>query len=213
MKKLFCFVFVFFLAFFCFGCNREESDTDLSTSEAESNKTYISYDDIKFEDLIDPKVYSQDAHYIVYESMSEKSDSICYWYKIIDDNKNTVSEGGTEFQIPEIKEENGIVAIHINSGTLAGYYRYYDSAGNVLSENYLNVFALYNKKICYFDVNDKKLVIENPFDKTVYGEIGADFSSRVFPVYEAEFLSDSEIKFSYYDKDEQEKTTVANFGN
>lgn len=211
MKKLFCFVFVFFLAFFCFGCNREESDTDLSTSEAESNKTYISYDDIKFEDLIDPKVYSQDAHYIVYESMSEKSDSMCYWYKIIDDNKNTVSEGGTEFQIPEIKEENGIVTIHINSGTLAGYYRYYDSADNVLSENYLNVFALYNKKICYFDVNDKKLVIENPFDKTVYGEIGADFSSRVFPVYEAEFLSDSEIKFSYYDKDEQEKTTVKSF--
>ncbi len=73
----------------------------------------------------------------------------------------------------------------------------------------MNVFALYNKKICYFDVNDKKLVIENPFDKTVYGEIGADFSSRVFPVYEAEFLSDSEIKFSYFnEKDEDASTSV-----
>lgn len=199
------------LVFCSFGCNQGKSDAGLSTNEAQNKKSYTRYEDIKFEDLIEPKIYNQGEHYIVYEALSEKSDNFCYWYKIFEDNKNTVFEGGTDFQIPDIKEENGIVTLHLNCGTLAGYYRYYDSADNVFSEEYFNVFAMHNKKICYFDRDNKKLLIENPFDKTVVGEISADFSSRVLPVYEAEFLSDSEIKFSYYNINEEEASTAVYF--
>lgn len=207
MKKIICIVFVFLLFFS--GCSADGNEK-ISVYESLT----VIYDYISFEMLEDPVIISESEHFTVWKTASENTEEQLFWYRIYNKNGDVFFEGGTEWKEPMLHETNGIVALALSLGTSDTRWQFFDSETGEISKVFADVLADKAEMICCYSSAEKKLLIFSAFDDSqIIGEISADFSSKVFPVYEAEFLSDSEIKFSYYDKDDQEKTTVANFGN
>ena len=205
MKKLLCFVFVFLLFFS--GCSADGNEK-ISVYESLTDI----YDYISFEMLEEPVIISESNHFALWKTASEKAEAQYYWYRIYNKEGDVLFEGGTEWKEPILHETGGIVALALSMGTSDIRWQFFDGETGEISKVFANVLTDKAEMLCCYSSTEKKLLIFSAFDDSqIIGEISEDFSSRVFPVYEAEFLSDSEIKFSYYDKDEQEKTTVKSF--
>lgn len=205
MKKIICIVFVCLL--FLSGCSAKNNEK----IPVYESLTDI-YDYISFEILENPVVIRESEHFTLWKTASENTEKQLFWYRIYHKNGDILFEGGTEWKEPILHETEGIVALALSLGTSDTRWQFFDSETGKASKVYANVLADRADMICCYSPTEKKLLIFSAFDDSkIIKEIDADFSSRVFPVYEAEFLSDSEIKFSYYDVNEEEASASVRF--
>lgn len=192
MKQLSALIILMLFVFIFFGC----SETDKpGTPEYFGNKN-MSFDDYKFSEI-----YEKSEHYIIYVCEYPQNDPYnkFYWYEILDNAKTVILNGGTEWKIPIITEDENIVSVELDYGTLADIYRYYDTETNILSDVYTHILARNHSLICYFEKDE--LVIRDIFDKTLfYQTVKRDYDDRAVPIEEIKFIDEDSIEVSYYTK-------------
>lgn len=206
MKKLLLILLAAVMLMFV-GCSKTETDN------GESTEPFISaYSHLKYDMLINPYVVNSGKHFEVYKTASEDMEKQYYWYRIYDKNKNVISEGGTEWKEPIITESGNIVSVSVSMGTLSSYWRFCNAETGGVSEEFVNIICQKNELACRFDPNKNKLVVFNVFDNSEnISEITADFAKQAEPVFDAEFFSDNTIRFSYYNANNEEKTSEVYF--
>lgn len=206
MKKMLCVLFVFLLLVFS-GC-----DGNKPVEEPTTEAVFNGGESIRFDMLVDPYVVNSGNYFTVYKTSSEDMQQQYYWYRIVDKNENILLEGGSEWKEPQFHEEGDIISVSLSGGTLADYRRFCNASTGEVSEGFWNIRAQNYDVACCFDPHKNKLIIFNVFDNAEnIAEIEADFYSGAAPVFDAEFISDHEIRFSYYNTDNKEKTLSVNF--
>lgn len=134
-------------------------------------------------------------------------------YYIYDVNGNIVEEESGITNLLDIKLLNdNVVDVHINEGTSLSEHHYYSIERDSFSKKYEFVMAYSNEKVAYLDgsINDRRLVVQNVFDKTEYDkEFDLNFSTFIQPVVEASFINnDSQLQITYFSGDEEVERTV-----
>lgn len=207
IKKIICILFVSIFVVF-FGCSR-----NYETEENTQSETYtLFFDTLRFDMLQNPYITEKGTHYTVYKTSSSDIEKQYYWYKIYDESNNVLLEGGTVWKVPCLKQSGSIVSVSVSMGTLDTRWKFCNTETGEISDVFSNILAVNQTIACRFDPVHNRLIIFDVFNSSKnIAEIKADFSSRAGPVFEAEFLSNHKIKFSYYAADEQEKTSEAYF--
>lgn len=183
-QKLLVIAFVLFVFLF-FGCSQTEQPE------------YFGNKNMSFEDYDFSKIYETGEHYVIYQCEQDKPFNKFYWYKLLDDNKNVILNGGTEWKIPIIAEDENIISVELDYGTLADVHRYYDIESNSISKEFHNVLAQNNSMICYFE--NGRIIITDAFDNSIfYQTVCRDYADMAMPIDSVKFVDDCTLEILYY---------------
>ena len=159
------------------------SKIQISMSEISNN---ITIGDIK-----NPQVLEEEKYYKLLQG-----DGNYYYYYIYDDNKKVIDEGGLYWRKPKISMvNNDIVKFYTQAGTgiSTSSTFYYSAKKNVLSHWFHSVYDETNELLVFSD--QKKLIVQNIFDKTVYYrefvEFKCELSNVIEPFVNAKFINEN----------------------
>lgn len=193
MKKIFQILIVIMLVVMT-GCSIDNQ------KNVQQSPLYFGKLDIDFQEFKNYEILDKGENFVLYQYIQTEPYNKYYWYNIYNENKNIVLNGGMEWKEPQIIEQDNIVSVTINSGTLADKSIYYNTKTGIVSQEYNNVLAKNGSLICFFENNS--LIITDIFDKTIYHKaIKKDFAEMPIPIKSIESFDNSLIKFSYYSSD------------
>lgn len=140
-----------------------------------------------------------------------KNEDETYTVKLFDESKKVVDETTVPNEPYVNKLENDIIQVIIYYGSPFYTTYFYDTKANLISQAYDTPVLIDKGKVVL--VQNKKLIVSDIFDKTLYfKEVERNFSETIPPssaIISAQFINSNELQLEYYEgKDFTEKTEI-----
>lgn len=197
-----------FTYFLLLGCSEDTNNQPVLKDNCLSNN-------IKLEDLSAPVVLDEDINFIVY------SDGDISYYIVVNNDGQIMEEAGFDcFPVPNLSViDTDLIKLSKGMGSATTYSKFFNTKENLISDWYLNVIFETNDYIIYLDEKiqeNRKLIIQNPFDKQqMYQEYGDfEFSDSINPILNVKLVSDNSIQITYLSGENYDiKTSHVNIAN